>query len=493
MKRKYTYLPAAFAVALGASALGCAAPASGPRLEAERVGVASSADTAGTICAAAPKGGDKCGADTQDMNTVWNQAVAAGGQPVAMWAKWPDGVTLDQLVSDPNKMKAWLADVDKVIGFVRDTKKSAESYKATMAGQLGTLLKQAKDEQAKLLAQPTVDPIGKFKKALNDKANAEKGPIQATLASDKQSIVQVQAIFDQANSDIAPIRSAYSAITDRFKAYRATETTEAGRFTTVAQQASNATLATLPDAETAILAAARDASSAPNDLVLDVMRLEAQTQQFELQYRAALAPLNDFIASHGTSVPDMTSGALHSLAGMEVYVAQRSARNDATANSLLDGAEVRRQALITLATSEATRATLAQTRLLAASTTFNDDSTARIAALWKSPPTSTKLKLPYLADRYDQFTTFLQVEPLCDASSSAWRETGCIALRRNFNTARTYQQKTIPMLITMGVSTMRSKGVDPTLLNAVQAKLTAGDVKAAAVAYDTAVHSSEGT
>jgi hypothetical protein len=439
------------------------------------------------------KGGEYCVGANQDANGAWSQAVAAGGQPVQMWAKWPSGVTLDQLASDPSRMKTWLADVDKVLTFVRDTKKSAESYRATLAGTLGTLLKQAKDEQARLLKQPRIDPIGNLKKALTDKAIALNGPVQATLASDKQQIGAVQAVFDRTKSDLAPLQTRYTAMTTRFRTYRDGDATEVNRFWTLASQASASTLATLPDAEQAIIAAARDASTSPNDLLLDVMTLRAEIQQLEIKYRLALAPYADFIAAHGTTTPDMTSGALRSLDSMEAYIARRSTRIDTSAGSLLDGAEVRRQALVTFATSEATRATLAQTRLLAASAAFNDEATARIAALWKSLPTSTKLKLPYLSDRYDQFTTFLLAEPLCDATSSAWRETGCIALRRNFDTARNYQAKTIPLLIKVSLSTLRSKGVDPALIDAAQAKLTAGDVKAAATVYDTAVRASEGT
>jgi len=40
---------------------------------------------------------------------------------------------------------------------------------------------------------------------------------------------------------------------------------------------------------------------------------------------------------------------------------------------------------------------------------------------------------------------------------------------------------------------MRAKGGDAGLLDAAQAKLDAGDVKAAAIAYDAAVRSTEGT
>jgi hypothetical protein len=40
---------------------------------------------------------------------------------------------------------------------------------------------------------------------------------------------------------------------------------------------------------------------------------------------------------------------------------------------------------------------------------------------------------------------------------------------------------------------MRARGIAPQLLDAVDARLSAGDTKAAAMAYDAAVRSSEGT
>jgi hypothetical protein len=189
----------------------------------------------------------------------------------------------------------------------------------------------------------------------------------------------------------------------------------------------------------------------------------------------------------------MTSGALRSLNAMLGYMQQRVARSDATATSLLNGIAMRRQALVILQGSQAARDTVAQAKLLKASTTFHDAANARVTALGEAPATSARLKLPYLAKRYDQLTTLLQLQPLCDPSSSSWREAGCVSLRPDFKAAATYLNTTLPMLITTGIATMRSKGVDATVLDAAQAKLNAGDVKGAAIAYDAAVRSTEGT
>jgi hypothetical protein len=372
-------------------------------------------------------------------------------------------MTLDELVESRDHLKAWFADIDKVLSYVRDTKQSAESYKASLDGNLGALLKQAKDRQAELLAEKPVDAIGGFKTAVSDKANAEKSAILATIVADKQSMSAVQAVFDKAKSDVAPLQAEYASIVTQFTAYRATEAAETATYATLAAQASQASLATIDGVEQAILAAAHDASAKPHEIVMSAMKLSAQIQEFELVSQAAIAPYADFLATHAAALPDMTSGALRSLNAMLGYMQQRVARSDATATSLLNGIAMRRQALVMLQAGQAARDTVAQAKLLKASTTFHESANARVTALSEAPAASARLKLPYLAKRYDQLTALLQQQPLCDPSSSSWREAGCISLRPHFKAAETYLKTTLPTLIMTGIATMRSKGVDATL------------------------------
>ena len=96
--------------------------------------------------------------------------------------------------------------------YVRDTKKSAESYLASLGGNGGRLLDDAISRQTSLLAQKPTDAIDTFKTALSDKASAEKSPILAALATDKQSMTAVQAVFAKARVDFAPLEAAYSGI-----------------------------------------------------------------------------------------------------------------------------------------------------------------------------------------------------------------------------------------------------------------------------------------
>jgi hypothetical protein len=283
-----------------------------------------------------------------------------------------------------------------------------------------------------------------------------------------------------------------ASVVARFAAYRATEAAETAAYVDLAAQASRSTLETIESVERAVLDAAHEASRAPNELASSLMTLSAEVQAFAVSYQDAILPHEAFLATHGAALPDMTSGGLRSLNAMLGYVQQRGARSDATATSLLGGIAMRRQALILLQANETTRAAAARSRLGRASAIFEEEARARAALLAKAPPVSEKLKLPYLAARHDELRALLLLRPLCEASSASWREGGCAALRERFDEARTAIEATLPRQIASGVRTMRERGVDAALLQAVQDKLDAGDGKGAAIAYDAAVRASEG-
>jgi hypothetical protein len=306
----------------------------------------------GSICAAAQGGAEHCVPSDQGPDAAWSQAHADGKPPIQMWAKWPASVSLDQLARNENgELSAWFRDVNAVQSYVRG--KDAESYRATLAGNLGALLQQVAARQAAILGQALPDPIGKLKKALADKAKAEKDPLVAETASDKMTMAQAQAVIDKATADSAPLSAAYASLAADFTAYRTTEPAETSAYAALAQQASAASLADVPGVEQAISAAATAASSKPAKLAADATALWAQIQAFEKTWQAAIAPYRDFMATHGAAVPDVTSAAQRSLASVQVYVKQRTARSHATAASLLAQLAMRKKALEMLAAPNA--------------------------------------------------------------------------------------------------------------------------------------------
>ncbi|WP_437804925.1 hypothetical protein [Sorangium sp. So ce1078] len=245
--------------------------------------------------------------------------------------------------------------------------------------------------------------------------------------------------------------------------------------------------------EQAIRAAAREASRAPSELAVEMMTLSARVQAAAAAFEEAIAPHEDFLATHGAALPDMSSGALRSLNAMLGYVQQRVARSDRTATALLGGVGLRRQALLALQGDEGAREASARSRIDRASATFLAGAQARVAALAKPPPQSATLRLPYLADRCGELAALLQMRPLCQAASTSWREAGCVELRGRFGGAETELKTTLPRKIAAGIAEMRAKGMDAALLDAAQARLDAGDVKGAAMAYDAAVRGAERT
>ncbi|HVJ92504.1 MAG TPA: hypothetical protein VM580_22035, partial [Labilithrix sp.] len=335
-------------------------------------------------------------------------------------------------------------------------------------------------------------PIADFKLALTQKAEAERGPLVAELATKARKIRDVRAIIDRTRAEVEALRATYATIVEDFKAYRDSEPAATAQLIALAEQSSQTTLATVAELEQHIATFSREESTKPDDLVLRSMRLAAALRAHTAELTAMLGPHRDFMKEHGAEVPDMTSAAVASLDKMVAYCQQRRSRTDEHIVTLSKGLAARREALVGMAVDETTRETFANAGLLKASAIFLDESNQRIAALWRTPPKSTTMNLPYLTQRYDDITAFLQLEPLCSAATADWRETGCIALRRHFATARSYQKATIPILIRAANGPLRTHGAPASALDEALVKLTAGDVKAAVVAYDEALRASEG-
>ncbi|AUX37754.1 hypothetical protein SOCE836_099850 [Sorangium cellulosum] len=449
--------------------------------------------TFGSFCAVSEGGEEHCVGENLGPGTAWSQAEKDGALPIEMWATWPNNKTLEEIVASSYSLDVWFGHIDEAIEYVRDDARNAESLRATLAGKLASLLDEATARQRALLAQAPVDAAGNFKKAMIDKASAEKEPLAAVLAADKQAMAVVQAVFEQARSDAAPLQSRYAGAAARFAEYHATEAAETAAYAALSAQASRLDIDGLDGAEEAVLAAAREASRAPGELGAEIMTLSAELQVFAASFDEAMAPHREFLATHGAVLPDMTSGALRSLNAMLGYVERRVARSDATATALLGGIALRRQALRVMQMDEGAREAIARSRARRASEVFGEGARARVEALSAAPPVSEKLGLPLLAERCGELLALVQLRPLCEAAGSSWRDAGCAVLRERFDAAEAELRTGLPRKIAAGLAALREKGMAAAALDAAQARLDAGDVKGAAIAYDTAVRGAEGT
>ncbi|WP_237244441.1 MULTISPECIES: hypothetical protein [Sorangium] len=449
--------------------------------------------TFGSFCAAAEGGEEHCVGENLGPGAAWSQAERDGALPIEVWATWPNNKTLDDIVASSYSLDVWFGHIDEAIEYVRDDARNAESLRATLAGKLESLLDEATDRQKALLAQAPVDAAGNFKAAMVDKASAEEDQLAAALAADKQAMSVVRTIFDQARSDAAPLRSKYAGVAARFAAYRASEAAETAAYAALSEQASRSDVDGLDDVQQAVLAAAREASRAPGELTAEILRSSAALRVFAAAFDEAMAPHREFLATHGAVLPDMTSGALRSLNAMLGYVERRVARSDATATALLGGIALRRQALRVMQMDEGAREAIARSRARRASEMFGEGARARVEALSAAPPVSEKLGLPLLAERCGELLALVQLRPLCEAAGSSWRDAGCAVLRERFDAAEAELRTGLPRKSAAGLAALREKGMAAAARDAAQARLDAGEVKGAAIAYDTAVRGAEGT
>ncbi|WP_236644351.1 hypothetical protein [Sorangium cellulosum] len=320
---------------------------------------------------------EHCVDASEGPGSAWSTAEEDGELPIQMWAVEPSGAMLDDLAANAAALRAWFDNIERAVAYVRDEQKNAESLRATLHGRLLGLLLQSRQRQEAILKEEPVRAADNFQQAMTDKASAEEEPLVAALAADKQAMAVVQAIFEQARSDAAPLQSRYAGVAARFAAYRATEAVETAAYAALSKQASRSDIDGLDGAEQAVLAAAREASRAPNELATEIMTLSAELQALAVSSGEAIAPHEEVLATHGAVVPDMTSGALRSLSAMLGYAQRRVARSDATATALLGGIALRRQALGVLEGDEGAREAIARSRIKRASEVFGERESAR--------------------------------------------------------------------------------------------------------------------
>ncbi|WP_437783574.1 hypothetical protein [Sorangium sp. So ce1097] len=485
MRRRTTRRPAVVmaavaALALGATVTGCLWPGED--------------HAPGMFCAKSNTGGvEHCVDASEGPGSAWSKAEEDGELPIQVWAVEPNRFRFGDVAESAAKLRAWFDNVDRAVAYVRDEEKHAESLRATLSGELLRLLLLVRRGQEASLEKEPVRAAENFTRAMTYKVSAEEEPLAAALAADKQALAAATAVFDEARDEAAPLMSRYAAVAARFADYRATEAAETAAYAALSAEASRSGIDGLDGVEQAVLAAAREASRAPNEIAAEIMTLSAELQALAVSFEEAIAPHKEVLATHGAVVPDMTSGALRSLGAMLGYAQRRVARSDATATALLGGIALRRQALRVLQGDEGAREAVARSRSERASERFREGARVRAEALSSAPPVSEKLGLPLLAARYGELLALVQMRPLCEAAEASWREAGCAVLRGKLDAAETELWTDLPKQIAAGLAALREQGMAAAALDAAQARLDAGDVKGAAMAYDAAVRGAEGT
>jgi hypothetical protein len=191
---------------------------------------------------------------------------------------------------------------------------------------------------------------------------------------------------------------------------------------------------------------------------------------------------------------DLVSTGARTLGNMAAYAQARDVRMSVVVADLIRGCSMRRESLLLAQADAATRQSVADAAFLAESAQFLDHTNQRVAKLLGAWPKSPRLQLPLYSAQYDEFTDFLQQEPMCQQVSStnaAWMQTGCNAYAVNFDRARLFLSS-LPNSIRLYAVTLQSNGAPAALITRLQGELAAGKVREAVSTYDAAVRAVDG-
>ena len=446
----------------------------------------------GKICASPAQGGVYCVPANQDPAGAWDQAISRGSLPIQMWAPRPDAIPLEALVADAAELNVWLEDMDKALRYVHDVKKNAESYRASLAGNAGQLLRETVELQKRLIANGQA-AIDHAVAAFRDKILNQGNPIVMQAQSDQWNITAIHQDVERAAAAAAEFQHSFDRIATDFKAHRESETTMVARWKKVADDAATADLETLAVLRVEAHDFSREESRRPNNIILEASRLAATLQKADELRPPSTRPesVRDFGTTKQLNEPDFVATAARSLDNMIAYCEQRRNVSNEIARKISDGITARRDALIALKADDATRATISDAKTLRASAVFLSEITARVSTLWGLPQNSTKQKLPFLAQRYEEADAFVSFAPICAPPVVGWREAGCNLFNRHMVGARTYLLTSLPAIARMGLQQLEAAGIANTLLLDAQAKLLSGDMKGAMLSYDEAVRASD--
>ncbi|MBM7112135.1 hypothetical protein [Archangium primigenium] len=325
---------------------------------------------------------------------------------------------------------------------------------------------------------------------LKARATADKGAASAEAASQRERLAAFQRDFTAYKSAVDALQPEFSTTLTDFLAYRAQEAAVIARLQDLAQRASAADLNGIGPLQLELVALAREESARPQDVQLHARRLIQQLASIEETHLPRLVEHAEFLTQHTLSRPDLTRHSAEVLQSMGGYTDARYARVAAAVKKLLEGLRLRREALVVSQSDETTRQSLANAATLKASEDFLAEANARTQALWKLPPRSSKLKLFFLAQKHVDFESILQLEPVC-LNATPWMDSGCVALRRQFGSARGYLNTTLPNMVRSNIVSLRRSGVSENLLKDIEKYLTAANLRQAVIAHDVALRASD--
>jgi hypothetical protein len=357
-------------------------------------------------------------------------------------------------------------------------------------------LKAQIDAQLAALSNARTDALAALEGGLKSLIAGDAAPIVAQLDADRKFYPGVTTALQNADVGLRALLPEFRAVIQDFKAFKASEVALQNRLASLANRASAVTVDEISAIVSELLALERSEYTAYSQFYAKVVGINARLGALQVAYANQLATpaLGAGVAERGLREADLVSTGARTLGNMAAYAQARDVEMSKVVADLIRGCDRRREALVLAQANEATRQAFADAAHLVESTKFLDEANKRIAALLGAQPKSPTHKLPFYSAQYDDFTSFLQLEPMCQqvsSSNSSWMRTGCNAYAVNFDRARLFLNS-LPSYIKLYSVTLRDNGAPENLLSSIQSDLSAGNLRRAVSTYDAAVRLVDG-
>ncbi len=327
---------------------------------------------------------------------------------------------------------------------------------------------------------------------LKQRALEDGREVQAWAAAKREEISEIQGLIDAYRTKLLEMTPEYEALVTQFVEYRGNEEAVLEQLQSLAQNASTASLETLPHLQLSLVQVSRTESLLPQQMALGARALSLKMAHAHDTFMTEVNPYVAFMTAHGMVRPNMADTSVQVLESIIAYADARYARTSEIVSKVMAGIRRRQEALVAQSAEDEAREVLTESSTLEASQKFLTEMNARVTQVGRLPPRSTRLGLYYLAGKLLEHEGILQLQGTCaNTVSTPWMGTGCNVLAPQYAKSRTYVMSTIPTILRMNVGKMRTAGVNEALLQEVEGHLTANRLRAATIAYDVAVRASE--
>ncbi len=289
--------------------------------------------------------------------------------------------------------------------------------------------------------------------------------------------------------DVAALEERVTAAASRVSALRGQELALFNKASEFVSRASASNLAGLPAIQQELEQWYEGATAQIDELIGEAGVTASDVGWTMSPLKEAFAARATFFASNGLTAPKVESKSAAALSRASAYGVRLRTWVDDVHAALSAGLTARKEALIAAAADQKTRDTFARNTQLKASELFTREANRLVSEASAAFPKTPHLAAPLLSEKVATLTTFLQLEPLCSTESTpteSFRQTGCVALQRQFSRAKSTLNVSIPALLRLNVSTLRRNAIDAAHLAAIESKLAAGATYEAALLADAA-------